>query len=368
MVTKQASFLKYDESPKDEDFEPLRPSLKLFLQKNALRKLPADLWNLEYLTVLSLRQNKLTYVPAAIGRLRHLRELNLACNRLRYLPWELLRLITGEGGQVRNGALRNLTVSPNPFFRAVYRDRGSQSGTGYGSINVRKERNLDFVRQFEEEMRSATSPESSRDAAWSAKMHHYYYEIRQLTDDGPPEQTFSWDTVQPLYMSSTPVVFLNIDGSSADSSAASLPSTIPHIDNPLLCTIPLGEDFRPTPRFRGSFVPSLFELATSVIKNVSNPSDLRTLLPEDTPQPVFRALDLASVVKEEEGERICSVCARRYVIPRTEWIEFWHRIPVNAMNPEMLTDIGMDELFLPFLRRGCSWRCVPPTHEGTSPG
>jgi hypothetical protein len=337
LVTKQASFLKYDEPPKDEDFEPLRPSLKLFLQKNVLRKLPAELWSLEYLTVLSLRQNKLTYIPASIGRLRHLRELNLACNRLRYLPWELLRLITGDGGQVRNGGLRNLTVSPNPFFRAVHCHRGNQSGTGYGSINV-------------------------LDAAWSAKMHHYYHEIRQLADDGTAEQPFSWGTVQPLYMSSTPVVFLNIDGSPVDTLAAPPASTIPHTDNSLLYTIPLGENPRPAPQHRGSFVPSLFELAISVAKKVPNLPELRTLLPEDTPQPIFRALDLANTVKEEEGERICSVCSRRYVVARTEWIEFFHRIPVNPMNPAMLTDIGIDELFLPFLRRGCSWRCVPSGH------
>jgi Leucine-rich repeat (LRR) protein len=332
--------------------------MKLFLQKNLLRKLPAEIWTLEYLTVLSLRQNKLTYIPASIGRLRHLRELNLACNRLRYLPWELLGLIKGDGWPVRNGPLRNFTVSPNPFFRAVARSQPG-AGTGYGLININKERNLDIARRYEEEAETATSLDSRRDALWFAKLHHYFHDRREKIDEASQKEAASWDTVHPLYMSSTPVVYLNIDGSPVDSTGSPPPSAIPHTDTSILATIALDDGPQTTRCAQASSVHSLFELSTKVAAQSPSPSDLIALLPPDTPQPVIRALELANTVKEEEGQRFCSVCGRSYIIPRAEWIEFWHRIPVNPINPEMLTDIGMDELFLPFLRRGCSWHCVP---------
>src|SRR5262249_49088861 len=144
-VTKQASFLSHGITPKDEDFEPLRPLLQLFLQKNLLRRLPAELWNLENLTVLSLRNNKLTYIPPSIAHLRHLRELNLACNRLRYLPWELLTLIGGEVDLNTNGPLLSVTILPNPLFRALRITRNSAEAY---VIPTDYKRNTDEARNF----------------------------------------------------------------------------------------------------------------------------------------------------------------------------------------------------------------------------
>lgn len=208
-------------------------------------------------------------------------------------------------------------------------------------------------------MRTSKSPDSFRDASWRAKMHRYYYEARERADIAAADESFSWDSVLPLHMSSTPVVYLNIDGSPVDTTGPLPPSTIPHTNTSILPTAALDQTAEPTQLPRGSTVPSLFELSTSAASKVAALSELHNLLPPETPKPVLAALDLANAVKEEEGDRMCSVCERSYVIPRTEWIEFWHRIPVNPMNPELLTGIGMDELFLPFLRRGCSWRCVP---------
>jgi len=361
LVTKQAGFLRCEDSPKDEDFEPLHPELQLYMQQNALRKLPAELWNLENLTVLSLRQNKLTSIPASIGRLRNLRELNLACNRLRYLPWELLNLITGDGGPIRNGPIRNLTVSPNPFFRAVFHPSilGTASKSGYGLIDTLRDRKLDFGSHFEEQMRSAATQEEYRNAAWSKKLHQYYHDLRKRKAESSDEIPFSWHDVQPLYMSSTPVIYLDIDGSPLSSNCFPLVSRIPYTDDSLLFTNPFDDSQESSQSVQGTWVPSLFELSTSMAKKALFLSELHTLLPENTPAPIFRALDLAKAVKEEEGERVCSICKRSYVIPRTEWVEFWHKIPVNLRSSEFLTDISMDELFLPFLRHGCSWRCIP---------
>lgn len=355
MVTKQASFLSHDTTPKDDDFEPLRPLLQLFLQKNRLRSLPAELWNLENLTVLSLRNNKLTYIPPSIARLRHLRELNLACNRLRYLPWELLTLIGGEGDLGTNGPLRSVTILPNPLFRAL---RITQNSTEAYVIPADNKKNTDKAQTFRENMQSTSDPANMKEAAWFAKLHQSYADILCRQDESKPGSRVSWSTVRPMYISSTPVVYFDIDGSPLDRNLFPIPSRIPHTNHALLFTLPL-DDGHHTVESSASRVHSLFELATSLARNVSTLPQLHKLLPQDTPSTIFNALQTATTICKEEGERQCSVCNRSYVIPRTEWIEFWHRVPVHVLSSERLMASGLDELFLPFLRRGCSWGCVP---------
>ena len=329
--------------------------LQLFLQKNRLRRLPAELWNLENLTVLSLRNNKLTYIPPSIARLKHLRELNLACNRLRYLPWELLTLIGGEIDLNKNGSLRSVTILPNPLFRALRITRNSAEAY---VISTDYKRNTDEARNFRENMQSISDPDTMKEAAWFAKLHQSYADILCRQDESKPGSRVSWNTVRPLYMSSTPVVYFDVDGSPIDINSFPVPSRIPHTNHNLLFTLPLDEGhhiMEPS----ACRVHSLFELATSRAQNVPTLSQLHKLLPEDSPSTVFNALQTATTIREEEGERRCSICNRSYVIPRTEWVEFWHRVPVHVLTPERLTASGLDELFLPFLRRGCSWGCVP---------
>jgi Leucine-rich repeat (LRR) protein len=329
--------------------------LQLFLQKNHLRSLPAELWNLENLTVLSLRNNKLTYIPPSIARLQHLRELNLACNRLCYLPWELLTLIGGEDDLNTNGPLRSFTILPNPLFRALRITRTSAEAYVIPADN---KKNMDKAQIFRESMQSTSNPAVMKEAAWFAKLHQSYANILCRQDESKPGSRVSWNTVRPMYMSSTPVVYFDIDGSPLDSNLFPVPSRIPHTNDTLLFTLPL-DDSHHTVESSASRVHSLFELATSCVQNVSTLPQLQNLLPEDSPSTLFNALETATTIHEEEGERRCSVCNRSYVIPRTEWVEFWHRVPVHVLTPERLTASGLDELFLPFLRRGCSWGCVP---------
>ena len=93
---------------------PLTPSLKLFLGTNQLRSIPASIFDLQYLTVLSLRNNRLEVIPPAIGRLKHLQELNLMGNSLRYLPWEILQLVNGGSSTAAKGPLQKLYVQICP--------------------------------------------------------------------------------------------------------------------------------------------------------------------------------------------------------------------------------------------------------------
>jgi Leucine-rich repeat (LRR) protein len=70
--------------------------------------MPADVFELPCLKVLSLRHNKLKEIPSGLRKLTMLQDLNVAGNRLEYLPWEIL-------GLIKKGDLQQLTVNPNPF-------------------------------------------------------------------------------------------------------------------------------------------------------------------------------------------------------------------------------------------------------------
>ncbi|KAG8406740.1 hypothetical protein J3459_013990 [Metarhizium acridum] len=93
---------------KDVAFEQKDPELKIYLTMNRLRLIPGTLFDLQYLTILSLRGNKLTEIPPAIAKLRNLKQLNVSQNRLRSLPAELLDLFGKNLG--------DLVLHPNPFF------------------------------------------------------------------------------------------------------------------------------------------------------------------------------------------------------------------------------------------------------------
>ncbi|KAN0068874.1 hypothetical protein V8E54_013043 [Elaphomyces granulatus] len=77
----------------------------------------------------------------------------------------------------------------------------------------------------------------------------------------------------------------------------------------------------------------------------------------DYPELVVRLLKRAREIRNA-GDRCCSVCNRKFVVARTEWIEWWDcttyenglkrpRTPGEKLRP------------LPFFRRGCSWACIP---------
>ncbi|KAJ5294130.1 hypothetical protein PENANT_c009G04571 [Penicillium antarcticum] len=58
------------------------------------------------------------------------------------------------------------------------------------------------------------------------------------------------------------------------------------------------------------------------------------------------------------GGQLCSVCDREFVIPRTEWLEWWDITPCeNGM--KMPRHPGEKLRPLPFRRLGCSLSCVP---------
>ncbi|KAF5316599.1 hypothetical protein D9619_006264 [Psilocybe cf. subviscida] len=83
-----------------------RETMDLLLGQNSITKLPAELWGLQSLTLLSLRNNNITYLPPQIAQLTELVELNVAHNKLRFIPAELLSM----------KKLKKPFLFPNPYL------------------------------------------------------------------------------------------------------------------------------------------------------------------------------------------------------------------------------------------------------------
>ncbi|CRG85706.1 hypothetical protein PISL3812_02732 [Talaromyces islandicus] len=108
-----------------------------------------------------------------------------------------------------------------------------------------------------------------------------------------------------------------------------------------------------------SRVPSLRELA---LLECNRAPYLDQFLEDDLtgfPEPVIGLLKRAIAVRDAGGMS-CSVCHRSFVIARTEWIEWWDCATYeNGLKGPRTS--GAELRPLPFLRKGCSWGCVPTT-------
>jgi hypothetical protein len=328
-------------SPSEEHFHSLRPTIQVFLANNSLSSLPLSTWNLETLTVLSLRNNNITNLPSSISRLRNLVELNVANNNLRWLPWELLHLI-GPGKP-----LTKILVLPNPLVRGIQLDDLFPKENDWRIPPSEPE-----FRAMADELRrgSGLLPATSVSMAssWMFKLMEGLWKLmKQKADDeikarGP----------QILWENSSTFSFSKIFVAASDPTYFRTDGTPPNGTLPLSA---IQGDFipartSPATRTRSSVAPSLLELAVSACSAYPDLDSLEALL-ENPPKPVVRALR-AALAAREEGGRLCSVCDRKYIIPRTEWIEYWHIVPLATKI------INVDELFWPFIRRGCSRGCV----------
>lgn len=291
--------------PSQEAYQTLTPSIHLFLSRNSLRSLPATLFDLDNITVLSLRNNKLTELPPAIGKLRNLHELNVGGNRLRWLPWEFLELV----GRKWDGKLKNLSIFPNPFMDLD------------DSLPRQREVDLpDFKRPEEENIKDFLL--------------------------GSEQAVLDQVARQPHLIARSPVTYFSIDGVARNSTMQRSSPSSSQFTRPVQ---------PPEERCR---VPSLVELTLrTAIRDPTLPT-LPPLLPPDTSNRVFRHLDTAIKVQQSGGMQ-CTICHRDFVLPRTEWIEWWHCIP-GAFFP-LVDDDGrlgaIPQLRIPLMRRGCSWRC-----------
>ena len=252
----------YPNAYTDAACAPLTPKLKIFLMNNRLASVPASLFDLSRLTVLSLRGNNLTELPSAIGRLRNLKELNLDGNPLRYLPYEVLHLFPINGG-----CLEWLYLPMSMLALGLPPTRDLARLPQYSSSDRFK-----FI--------GRTSPA--------------LYDL-----DGT---VFQNSSIPPSQYSAANTTNYRAEYDDLEISASKLAAHTP-----------VG----------AQRVPSLFELALRICARSPLLPELAFMLPQEAPKTVFSALDRAQKITQCEGIEgsICSVCGRPYIITRAEWIE-----------------------------------------------
>ena len=293
-LTKQPKF--EGKPPSDHVYGPLEPFLGLFLAGNALSIVPAELFELQGLRVLSLRHNRLTEIPASLRKLTLLQDLNIGGNQLKYLPFELL-------GLMEKGDLRQLTVRPNPFV-TLDKSNIREWNSRYSGIDLPPEEAAFISLDYE-----STVPSEAWLPALVATGHLHFFDA-----EGNP-------TANTRYKSS----FMTV----------------------------LDESHSP----HASRVPSLRELTLRSFSDSPYFSRFLDLESDDCPELVLRLLQKAKAAKECGGQT-CTVCFRDFVIPRVQWVEWWDCEPneTEKREPRLPRQLLRP---LPFLRKGCSWLCIP---------
>ncbi|KAH8880127.1 hypothetical protein GQ53DRAFT_546863 [Thozetella sp. PMI_491] len=306
----------------DVPFEQRDPEIKLYAGKNSIPRVPATMFNIEHLAVLSLRENCLTELPPSICKLTNLQALNVAQNNLQYLPGELLELL-------RPGSkLNDLVVHPNPFLQ----------------------------------------PDSLSYQSWGSSD----YELLTFgVSDGKVEG--DWSGYSTSLRGRSPVQYTDSTGllCSGFKIAPLAPNTnrIPY------------EDFwvldKPTARSRPHLavesdnepgrVPTLFELALRAATRAPHIEEIVEEIEGEVADHIPPAVKRATYVHETGGQACC-ICKRQVMIPQTEWLEWrevfrtstTNRNGFHATRVSQMVRTG-DDIWVPFVRRGCSWRCVPKT-------
>ena len=155
----------------------------------------------------------------------------------------------------------------------------------------------------------------------------------------------------PCPVASTRIAFLDITGTSIRQWPPA-PSSLPeHWPEPQADNEFLG----PVPEERTKS-PSLLEFALRACKRSPQLSQLPFLVPDDCPQHLTQLLQRTWKIREAGGQS-CSVCGKEYVVPRTEWIEWWYCIPEQATPILQDNPLTRNREPVPLLRRGCSWAC-----------
>jgi hypothetical protein len=264
-----------------------KDALRLYLASNELTELPSELFGLEKLESLGVRHNKLTELSPNISKLKNLQELNVSFNSLHYLPREVLSLAFEEDGMKERRSFRP-RFSPNPFFQPVY-------------DTTSKRRNM----------------------------------------DEPYDDSGSTDKVKLSAVAISRVAFLDARGICRSGPRPSQD----------LCAQQLGpgaEDHK-TEEFgaKQGGARTLYELALKA-SMAYTVDDLTKAYGDDVPGYMSEGLKLLAGYRVH-GESTCAVCGREFMIPRTEWLEWWSGFAPSSREK------------IPLLFRGCTWSCVPDT-------
>ncbi|KAI5924483.1 hypothetical protein F4810DRAFT_126041 [Camillea tinctor] len=344
----------------DVPFEQKDPSLKLYLYDNPLLRAPGALFNLDYLTVLSLRNTKITELPPGIGNLRNLQSLNLSLNRLRYLPAELLDLTKYPG------KLEHLSIHPNPFYQPrslpqlpeIIEDPTESQEDGTFAL-----------------IHESTCSDGSLNRFWISTDNELPGTMEHLSIDAtefPAWRATVLGRSPVQYNDSRGAVLSKFQLPREERTGSESPVSDRNITIELEDLASLAGPARPnrdqtSSNSEQSRVFSLFELALQSCSRTGQLRELPSYLPSHAPPHFARVLDRVAEQSEENanlGDVPCSVCKRRVMMPTAQWIEWWD-LSVSVMSEKgplkarLPLSSHQDERAVPFLRRGCSWKCVP---------
>jgi len=251
-------------------------------------------------------------------------DLSLSQNSLRYLPYEILSLFAENGG-----SLQELQLHPNPFY---------------------------VPEQAEEE-----TPEPALRIGLGSRKSPGSFRFQSHSNHAKDGFILS-------YKCKTETRFLNTRGRLI--KGPELPSETADVSTkPYSLPVAAIDDVPVSPLEEGSFssqAHSLYELALKACSR-EQPADLVTQNPDTIPEHVSELL-LKAEEKNFCGPTQCTICNRTYIIPRTEWIEWWSIVKVDkkpvasAASPLRGLENERDkvEKLVPLMRRGCTWQCIPP--------
>jgi hypothetical protein len=364
-------------------FERNDPSLKVWLGVNPLIRVPGALFNLEFLTALSLRSSQITEIAPALGNLRNLEELNIASNRLRYLPGELLDLLAYPS------KLWNLNIEPNPFYRpAIEVDSLPQWDST--SLDENSE-NIAWL------LESTVSSNRGPIRIWVDKRDGSRVDGNILTPYFQLQMSNAKCHWHGKILARSPIQYMDSHGVTISKFRLPEPtSDISHqgpIDTEDLASSPsLPQSLsRSSARSR---VLSLTELALQSCSRAPQSPPLASYFPPDTSPHLTDPLERITMQGEANagsGDIPCSTCRRRVIVPIARWIEWWHYYKyeendVVPWTPEELDTWNLDfnemnaktpslRNFLdgnteatkvvpvPFMKRACSLACLPKAME-----
>lgn len=177
----------------------------------------------------------------------------------------------------------------------------------------------------------------------------------------PRYKTYSW-MLQHHFCSSKPAL-LHSDGTLVHNSPPSPTNT------PVYWPKVQPGTFEQEEPEHTDRVPSLYETCLRNLYHSPQLSQLPFLIPGEAPPSLVPALKHTWYLKQEGGQR-CTICKTPFIMPRTEWIEWWQlsvKGKADAADPEdrkptgpnLFSDAMLIGSPVPLLRRGCSWACVP---------
>lgn len=325
--------------PSEDEFASFTPSIQLFLSRNRLSSLPSELFQLANITVLSLRNNALLEIPPMVGRLSRLKELNVAGNDIRCLPWELFSFFDCRGEH------KQLHIRPNPLFEPTkisgrFELQGVQAKADKGGLS-----RYGDPTEYIDDLRQALSQEGHVDMRSELELRLRlgrllrHQHIQEASRDGTELNLCKEELI---YLASSEIQYLDVDGVPMQKLQT----------NDETFTAVIDQARGPPASPASTCAPSLLEL---ILRHAQKLFYLDDFPPSMHPrmQSALRAAGQAL----ERGQK-CATCGVAFVIPRSQWVEYWF----NGLSSQ--ADLTQ-ETVLPFMKRACSWMCARPTEIGT---